>query len=445
MRKVILSLLLIASLSVAYAENWPGWRGPGSLGISVEKSFPVTWDMSKNVKWKVEVPGLGHSSPIVWGNRIFVTTAVSGDVKEDNWKKGFHQTGRDPNASEISWMILCFDRDTGKLLWRQTAVRKVPPSLRHLKNSYASQTPVTDGTYVYAYFGDQGIFCYDFSGRLIWNRDLGTFKMANNWGMGTSPVLFKDLVIVNCDQGPLAPAAPDGSSYIVALNKKTGAPVWKTDREENSSWSTPYLYAQGSRPELIVNATHAIRSYDPATGKLLWQCRGPATSITTPTPTSLNGLIYVSSGFIREEVRPITAFRPGAKGDITLPANQTSSQYIAWRQLAAAPYIPSPIAYGDYIFVLLDEGFFSCYDAKTGKEIYGKTRIDIGANFSASPVVVGGNLYLMSEDGDVYVIAPGPKYEVLAKNSIGEAIMASPAVSDGKMFVRALNHLYCIQ
>jgi outer membrane protein assembly factor BamB len=304
---------------------------------------------------------------------------------------------------------------------------------------------VTDGTYVYAYFGDQGIFCYDFTGKLIWNRDLGTFKMANNWGMGTSPVLFKDLVIVNCDQGPLAPAAPDGSSYIVALNKKTGSPVWKTDREENSSWSTPYLYAKGSQAELIVNASHAIRSYDPATGKLLWQCNGPATAITTPTPTSLNGLIYVSSGFIREEVRPITAFRPGATGDITLPAGQTSSEFIAWRQLAAAPYIPSPTAYGDYIFVLLDEGFFSCYDAKTGKEIYGKTRIDIGANFSASPVVVGGNLYLMSEDGDVYVIAPGPKYEVLAKNSIGEAIMASPAISDGKMFVRALKHLYCIQ
>jgi outer membrane protein assembly factor BamB len=445
MRKVTLSLLLIASLSIAYAENWPGWRGPGNLGVSVEKSFPVTWDMSKNVKWKVDVPGLGHSSPIVWGNRIFVTTAVSGDVKEDNWEKGFPQTGRDPNASEISWMLLCFDRDTGKLLWQQTAVRKVPTILRHLKNSYASQTPATDGTYVFAYFGDQGIFCYDFNGKLIWKRDLGTFKMANNWGMGTSPVLFKDLVIVNCDQGPLAPAAADGSSYITALNKKTGATVWKTDRDEGSSWSTPYLFDRGSRPELIVNATHAIRSYDPATGKLIWQCRGPATSITTPTPTSLNGLIYVSSGFIREEVRPITAFRPGATGDITLPADQTSSQYIAWRQLAAAPYIPSPIAYGDYIFVLLDQGFFACYDAKTGKEIYGRTRIDVGANFSASPVAVGGNLYLMSEDGDVYVIAPGPKYQLLAKNSVGEAIMASPAISDGKMFVRSLKHLYCIQ
>ncbi len=261
--------------------------------------------------------------------------------------------------------------------------------------------------------------------------------MRNDWGMGSSPVLYKDLVIQTCDQ-------EKGGSFLVALNKKTGKTVWKMDRDEASSWSTPYLYLEGTRPELIVNATNAVRSYDPETGKLLWRCSDPATSITSPTPTFTNGLIIVSSGFIVEPVRPVTAFRPGATGDISLKEGENESDYIAWRQSAAAPYIPSPIAYRDYVYVLFDQGFISCYEAKTGKEVYGKTRIDVGASFSASPVAVDGKLYCLSEDGDVYVINAGPKYELLAKNSIGESMMASPAVVDGNMFIRALKHLYCI-
>jgi outer membrane protein assembly factor BamB len=438
MKKSVLSFLLVTSLSIAYAENWPGWRGPGSLAVSSEKGIPVTWDMTKNVKWKADIPGLGHSSPIVWGNRVFITTAVSSDPNEDHWEGGFPQSNRKPDAAEISWKILCFDRDTGRLLWDRTAIQAKPANARHTKNSYASQTPVTDGASVYAFFGDQGMYCYNFKGELLWSKRLGTFTMRNNWGMGSSPVLYQNLVIQTCDQ-------ESGGSFVIALNKKDGSTVWKTDRDEASSWSTPYLYEQGPRPELIVNATKAIRSYDPATGKLLWECRGPATSITTPTPTSADGLIYVSSGFIIEQIRPLTAFRPGATGDITLKEGETNSNWIVWRQPTAAPYIPSPIAYQGYIFVLLDQGFLACYDAKTGKEIYGKTRIGTGANFSASPVGVEGRLYLASEDGDVYVVNAGPKYELLAKNSLGESVMASPAISGGKMFVRALKHLYCIQ
>ena len=394
--------------------------------------------MSKNVRWKAEVPGLAHSSPVVWDNRVFVTTAVSSDPKEDYWEKGFPRSDRGPDAAEISWKVYCFDRDTGKLLWERTAVRKKPVNARHTKNSYASQTPVTDGTYVFAFFGDQGMFCYDFQGNLVWSQNLGTFVMANGWGLGSSPVLYKDLVIQTCDREA-------GGSFIIALDKKTGKTVWKTDRDEASSWSTPLVYLEGKRPEMIVNATRAVRSYDPESGKLLWECRGPATSITTPTPTFAHGLIFVSSGFIVEPTRPVTAFRPGATGDITLKGGETKSDAIAWRQMTAAPYIPSPIAYGDYFYVLFDQGFLACYDAKTGREVYGKKRIDVGANFSASPVAVEGRLYLMSEDGDVYVISATPEYNLLVKNSLGEAIMASPAVSNGMMFVRALKHLYCIQ
>lgn len=438
MRKSVFALLGCLLLVPSYAGNWPGWLGPGGLSVSSDEAVPTQWVMDKNILWKVPVPGLGHSSPIVWENRVFVTTAASSDPAADNWQKGFPMQGRAPDTAEISWQVLCYDRDTGELIWKQTAVRDVPVNFRHLKNSYASQTPVTDGTYVYAFFGDQGMYCYDFEGTLIWSRDLGDFKTRQNWGLGSSPVLYKHLVIQTCDQ-------ETGESFIVALDKKTGKTVWKQVRDEKTSWSTPYLYLQGKRPELIVNATTAIRSYDPSTGALLWECRGPSTSITTPTPVSSNGLIFVSSGFMMDPVRPITAFIPGAEGDITLKGDEEHSDDIAWRQPMAAPYIPSPIAYGDYVYVLYDQGFLACYDAKTGREVYGKKRIGMGTNFSATPVAVGGRLFCASEDGDMYVIKAGPEFEILSVNSIGEAMMATPAVSNGMMFVRTLNHLYCIR
>jgi outer membrane protein assembly factor BamB len=438
MKRFAAVILIIASFSLAYAENWPSWRGPGSLGISSETGIPSKWDLSKNIKWKVEVPGLGHSSPIVWGDRIFVTTAVNRNPAEESFQKGFPMVSRKPDTGDIAWKVLCFDKETGKLLWEKTATARKPVNDRHIKNSYASQSPVTDGTYVFAFFGDQGMYCYDFTGKLIWSRDLGSFTMKNNWGMGSSPALYKNFVIQTCDQ-------EKGGSFIVALDKKTGNIAWKNERDELSSWSTPYVYDKGARPELIVNATNAIRSYDPETGKLLWECRGPATSITTPTPTFINGLIIVSSGFIMEPVRPITAFKPGASGDITLKSGETSSAAIAWRQKVAAPYIPSPLAYDGRIYVVLDQGFISCYDASTGKEIYGKTRVDVASQFSASPVAIDGKIFCPSEDGDVYVIKAGDKYELLAKNTLEEPIMASPAVSGGKMFIRSIKHLYCIQ
>lgn len=431
-------ITILFFLIPTYAGNWPGWLGPGGLGVSSDSNIPTQWDIGKNVKWKAKIPGLGHSSPIVWQDRVFVTTAASKDPAADNWQKGFPMATRPKDTAAISWMILCFDRESGELVWKRTAIEEVPVNFRHLKNSYASQTPVTDGTYVYAFFGDQGMFCYDFQGNLVWNRDLGDFTTRQNWGLGSSPVLYENLIIQTCDQ-------ETGDSFIVALDKKTGDVVWKQDRKELTSWSTPHLYLSGSRPELVVNATDAVRSYDPATGKLLWECRGPATSITTPTPVSAGGLIFVSSGFIMDPIRPITAFVPGASGDITLKEGVTKSEFIRWRQPTAAPYIPTPITDGEYIYVLYDQGFFACYEAKTGREIYGKKRIGSGTNFSASPLVVDGRVFCFSEDGDVYVLKAGPAFEILAVNTVGEGMMATPAVSDGMMFVRTINNLYCIR
>ena len=439
MRRFAAVLFIVTSFSLVYADNWPSWRGPDGLGISSEKGIPAKWDLFKNIKWKVAVPGLGHSSPIVWGDRIFVTTAVNSNPAEGDWQKGFKQSIRKRDAFDISWKVLCFDKATGKLLWDKTAITQKPVSERHLKNSYASQSPVTDGQNVFAFFGDQGMYCYDFQGNLIWRTYyLGTFKMRNNWGMGTSPVLYKNFVIQVCDQEL-------GRSFIIALDKKTGKVAWKTQRDEHSSWSTPLVYDRGARTELIVNGYHAVRSYDPNNGKLLWECRGPATSVTTPTPTYMNGLIIVSSGFLMEQVRPITAFRPGVSGDITLKNGETSSRAIAWRHNVGAPYIPSPIAYNGRVYVVLDEGFIACYDVNTGKQIYGKTRIEAGAVFSASPVAMDGMLFCSSEDGDLYVIKAADQYVLLAKNSLGESIMASPAISGGNMFIRTIRHLYCIQ
>jgi outer membrane protein assembly factor BamB len=437
MKKLAAALLVLTLISLAYAENWPNWRGPNGLGISVEKGIPAKWDPEKNIKWKVEVPGLGHSSPIVWGDRIFVTTAVNSDPKEATWQKGLPFNSK-RDASDVAWKVMCFDKNNGKLLWEQTAITRVPVNQRQMKNSYASQSPVTDGTYVYAFFGDQGMYCYDFNGKLIWKNDLGSFTMRMGWGTASSPVLYKNYVIQTCDQ-------ETGKSFIIALDKKTGKTVWKTEREELSSWSTPYLYDKGARPELIVNATKAVRSYDPETGMLLWECRGPATTITVPVPTSYNGLIITASGYVAEQPRPLTAIRPGASGDITLKQGETKSDAIVWRQSMAAPYIPSPVAYEGRIYVLFDQGFLACYDANTGREIFGRSRIGSGVNFSASPLAMDGMLFCGSEDGDVFVFKAGDQFELLAKNSLGESIMASPAVSDGRMFIRTIGHLFCIQ
>ncbi len=437
---LLVGALLLAFIPGTRGENWPGWRGPRGDGISSEKGIPVQWDLSKNVKWKADVPGVGHSSPIVWGNRVFVTTAVSSDPSQETFRKGLYFGGNrpQPDEADYSWEVHCFDRDSGKLLWKQTALKKRPDSSRHMKNSYASHTPVTDGVYVYAFFGDPGVYCYDFTGKLIWSRQLGIFKMRYGWGTASSPILYKDRLIINCDQ-------EEPGSFLIALDKKTGRVLWKVDRDEVSSWSTPFVSLSGKRPELIVNATRAIRTYDPETGKLLWECRGLSSSIAIPTPFEAHGLVFVSSGYVGDKLRPLAAFLPGGAGDISLEESQSQSDHIAWRQLTAGPYNPSPVVYGEYLYVIFDGGFIACYEARTGKEVYGKRRIDVGALFTASPVVAGGRLYCLSEDGEMYVLRAGPEYELLAKNSLNEVCMASPAVSEGKMFIRTFKHLYCIQ
>ena len=437
MTRAVFLVLSLSTATIAPAQDWPQFRGPRGSGVSQESGLPTQWSESENIRWKVEIPGTGHSSPIVFGDRVFVTTAV-GEKKAEVPKKGLYFGGNrsTPEPDEHQWTILCLDRNTGKTLWNAVAIRRKPSSPIHVKNSYASSTPVTDGRHVYAFFGSEGLYCFDMEGKKVWERDFGVLKTVFDWGPASSPVLHGDTLFLQCDT--------QKESFLIALDKATGETRWKVDRQEKSTWSTPLVWETDTRTELVTAGSAAIRSYDPATGKLLWEL-APMSNIAAPTPVAGHGLVFVSSGYVLDKVRPVYAVRPDSSGELKLKAGETKSESIAWSHPLAGPYIPSPIVYGDYLYVLLDRGFLSCYDARSGKEIYGRTRIAAGAgSFSASPIAYDGKIFCASEDGDTYVIQAGPEFKVLAVNSLGEFTMATPAASRGQLFIRTFSHLYCI-
>ena len=416
-------------------RRWPQFRGPGSLGVSDSPKLPETWSATKNVRWKTAIPGHGWSSPIVWGERIFVTSVIpAGEVEEP--KKGLYFGGERPAPKvEHRWMVYAIDWATGKIAWEREAHRGVPPGSRHLKNTYASETPTTDGERVYVTFGNVGIFAYDFAGRVVWSQPLGPFPTRNGWGTAASPVLHKGRLYVVNDN--------DLQSYFTALDARTGKTVWRVDRKAETNWASPYIWEHAGRTEIVTSATGNIRSYD-LEGKLLWQL-GPVSSIAIPTPFSKFGLLYVASGYVGDQVRPVYAIKPGASGDISLAKGATSNDSIAWSLPQGGPYNPSPIVYGDYYYTLFDRGFLTCHDAKTGKEIYTKVRLDPTASgFTASPWAYNGKLFAMSEDGTTYVIQAGPEFKVLGQNVLDEFTMASPAIDRDSLIIRTAGSLYRI-
>ncbi len=403
--------------------------------------LPEKWDAASgaSIKWKVRIPGLAHSSPVVWDNKVFVTTAISGRG-EATFRKGLYGDG---NASEDTsahqWKVLVFDTRSGKLLWERTAYDGAPKEKRHIKSTYASSTPATDGRYVVALFGSQGIYAYDMKGRLKWKLDLGRLNAGAydvkdyEWGTASSPIIWNELVIVQCDT--------QGEDFLIALNLKNGETVWKTPRDEYPSWGTPTVYPGKARSEIVTNASNFIRGYDPATGKELWRLGG-SSMITAPTPVFWGELIVVASG--RRPVAPIFVLRAGASGDITLPEGRTSNSHVAWNRRQRGSYMPTPIIYQGYLYVLGNAGLFDCYELESGKEIYRERIPHQGSGFSASPVAADGKIYLSSEDGDIFVIQAGPKFEVLGKNPMGEPLMATPALAGRTMFVRAEKHLFAV-
>jgi outer membrane protein assembly factor BamB len=417
------------------AEQWGQFRGPGASGVSESTALPDTWSTTENVRWKTAIPGHGWSSPIAWGDRIFVTSVVPSGAVEPP-KGGLYFGGERPAPQvEHRWMVYAIDFATGKIVWEREAHRGVPPQARHLKNTYASETPVTDGRHVYVSFGNVGLFAYDFNGTQLWASPVPVKPMRNGWGTAASPVLHEGRLYVVNDN--------DGGSYLAAIDAATGKTVWLVERKEGTNWATPYVWTHARGTEIVTSGTGAVRSYS-LDGELLWSLT-PMSTIVIPTPFAKFDLLYVASGYVGDQVRPVYAIRPGAKGDITLPKGETSSASIAWSLPQGGPYNPSPIVYGDYYYTLFDRGFFTAHDARTGKEIYTKVRLDPAAGaFTASPWAYRGKIFAMSEDGVTYVIEAGPQYKLLGRNSLDEFTMASPAIHRDSLVIRTAGNLYRI-
>ncbi len=430
---VVLAWLSLPTVSIAN-DNWPQFRGSGALGVVDDPTLPMAWSTTDNVEWVVDVPGLGWSSPIVWNDLVIVTGVASEGAVEEP-RAGFYFGGERPTPTdEHRWMVLAFSVSTGELRWEQEVYRGIPAGPRHLKNTYASETPVTDGEHIYVYFGNVGLFCLDMTGRVLWSQTFDLVDTRAGWGMASSPVLHEDRVYVVNDN--------DDQSFLVALSKETGAEIWRVNRDEGSNWSTPYIWQNDLRTELVTTGTDKVRSYD-LQGNLMWELTGMS-SITITTPFSRFGFLYLGSGYIGDQQRPVFAIKPGASGDISVPEDGSLDESIAWYLPQAASYNPSPIIYGDHYYTLLDRGFFTCHNARTGEEVYGRQRIRPGVAFTASPWAYRDHIFALSEDGDTYVIKAGEEFEVVAVNSLNEMSMATPAIAHSSLFIRTASKLYRI-
>jgi outer membrane protein assembly factor BamB len=440
MNRALVSCFVLAALPAVSAPvsaadpfpeaRWPGWRGQGQ-GVVTDAKVPLEWSDTKNVVWKTELPGRGHSSPIVWGDRIFLTTAVEGEVVPGSPRMKHPQPDgtdfRHPDAMgddrRHAFKVLSVDARNGKVLWERTAWEGVPMDSRHKKASFASPTAVTDGERVYAYFGSEGLYAYDFAGTLAWRFVPGVIGSASV-GLGTSPVLYRELVILVCDE-------ENGErSYVVGLDRRTGQEVWRTPRKVELSWATPVLVQANGRDELVTAGNQANIAYDPATGKELWRAQGLANNAVT-TPLVGDGVVVISTGY--PDKRSI-AVRPGGSGEVAT----------LWQYDKGSAYVPSPILYEGHVYLLTDKGLVTCLDAKTGAVKYEGQRPPVPATFMASPIAVDGRLLLMSQDGDTFVVKAGPEFAVERTNPLGEPISASAAVAGGRLYIRGEKHLFAI-
>ncbi len=421
--------------------HWPSFRGHEATGIAEKQNLPDRWNPAtgENIVWRTPIPGLAHSSPIVWGDVVFVTSAVSSE-KNATFKPGLYGDGdASEDRSRHRWMLYAIDKRTGKIRWERTAVEGAPRNKRHIKSTYASSSPATDGRIVVAWFGSEGLHAYDLNGGKRWSVDLGRVDMgaydipSYEWGPASSPIIWNGLVIVQCDT--------QADSFLLALNVETGETVWKTDRRELPSWGTPTIVNTPAGAELVTNASNFIRGYDPRTGRQLWQLGG-SSKITAPTPIFAGGLHIIASG--RGPERPVFAVKPGARGDLTLANGATANAHVAWSKTGRGSYMPTPLAYRGLLYVLANNGVFDAYDIATGKEIYRQRLPLIGSGFSASPVAADGKIYLSNEDGEMLVIEAGETFKHIATNSMGETLMATPAISEGMMVVRGASTLFAI-
>lgn len=494
-----LCLSLLVGAAPVFADQWSQFRGPDGVSVLENASLPTEWNSEKNIEWKVKVPGVAWSSPIVWGDRLYVTTAITenqpkpsgggggplgrsrpgagqedaagGDEapartrreggqrarpeekgkEESKTAKGEERRerrppgpggpsrrggrGGEPPQAVYRWEVHCLDRATGNTIWSQRADEHRPTIPTHRTNTYASETPVTDGERIYAYFGMTGLFCYDREGKLLWKKELGSYPMANGWGTGSSPVLVDDLVLVQCDN--------EEKSFLVAYDKKSGAEAWRVIRDERSTWSTPYVWKNKERTELVTGGSNKIRSYDPSTGKVLWELGG-ISGRSASTPVGDEEMVFFGTGG-GMGVGPLIAMKAGATGELTLDSATTEGSPIAWISARGGPPMASPLLYQGCLYVLDQRGgILTCYDAKTGKVHY-KERIPGATGFTASPWAADGKIYCLDGDGATFVLEAGDKFKLISKNPLGEMCWSSPALADGSLFLRTIDHLYCIR
>jgi outer membrane protein assembly factor BamB len=432
-RALVLVLVLAAVTSAQ--DRWPGFRGAG-IPVTDAPTLPTTWDAKTNVAWAVEIAGKGWSSPIVWGDRVFVTSVVTEKAFEARKGLYIQDLGGKVEPGEHRWLVHCLDLKTGKALWTQETKKGDAPSSIHIKNTYASETPACDGERVYAYFGNVGLFCYDHAGKLLWTKTWPTVKTQMGWGTAASPAVHEGTVYVINDN--------ETKSFLTALDARTGQEKWTVTREEKSNWTTPFVWVNDQRTEIVTAGASKVRSYN-TDGKLLWEIEGMSMP-AIPTPFAANGLLYATSGYVASLfLRPMYVVRPGAEGNITPKADQPENKSVAWANRSIGPYHPTPIVVGDHLYILYDAGFLSCFEAKTGKVVYERKRISPSARaFTASPWAYNGKLFCLSEDGDTFVIQPGPEFKVLATNSLDEMTLATPAIAGGRLLIRTQGKLYCL-
>jgi outer membrane protein assembly factor BamB len=423
------------------AGSWPSFRGTEASGIADGQQLPDRWDGAKgeNILWRTPIPGLAHSSPAVWGNRIFVTSAVSSNPNA-TFRPGLYGDGdASDDRSRQRWTIYAIDKRTGKIEWERVAREGPPVGKRHIKSTYASATPATDGRIVVAPFGSEGVYAYDVNGNPLWNVDLGHLDIGAydiptfEWGPASSPIIWNGLVILQVDT--------QRDSFLLALKADTGETAWRTAREEIPSWGTPTVATTPDGPQLVTNASNFIRGYDPATGRELWRLGG-SSKITAPTPVFADGVFVIASG--RRPERPVFVVKPTARGDITLAGGKTSSDAVVWSRTGRGSYMPTPIVYKGQLYVLGNDGIFDAYNLATGAEVYRQRLTNVGNGFSASPVAADGKIYLSNEDGDMIVVSAGAEFKQIAINPMGELLMATPALSEGVMYVRTAKSLFAV-
>lgn len=413
-------------------DEWPRWRGPNEDGVA-RSAAPVEWSDTKNIAWKAEIPGRGHSSPVIWGNRIFLTTAVpKGEAPESAAPEGGARRGPGGGAGsgrEHDLVVLCLDRNSGKLLWQKTAKTAKPHEGYHFRyGSFASNSPVTDGKRLYASFGSHGLFVYDLDGKLLWEKSFEPMYMRNAFGEGVAPVLDGNSLFLKFDH--------EKGSYMVALSAADGKQLWRVDRDESSSWSQPFVTSVNGRKQVIVAATNKVRSYEFETGKLIWECAGLGGNVI-PAPVRIDDLVIVMSGYRNPNMM---AIRLGKTGDLT------GTDAVVWTNDRGNSYTASPVLADGKLYFVTDNGMVSCLNARTGEAYYRQQRLSKAASIKSSPVAAGGRLYQATENGDVFVLQLGEKYEEVAVNTLTDQMfIATPAISGGSVYLRGQNTLFCIR